>query len=112
MLVGVRMRMIVPVQMLPRRILGGGDHQLRLVDPLQPRQFRREFLQFLRRAAKRDQFHAEVVVQVHVHTADDAGRVGVLDFDHRIGELRPVVVVDECQTRGHIRGGGAPGVLG
>ena len=80
------------------------DHDLRLVDALQPAQLGSQFLDVGCRAAQRDQLHAQVVGQVDVHARHDPVGVGVLDLDHLVRQPRPVVVVHQRQAGCHVRG--------
>ena len=79
---------------------------LRLMNPLQPAEFGREMLNPRRRAPERDKFHAQIVREMHVHARHDEFAVSMLDLDHRVREVGLVVVVDEREAGGDVRGVG------
>ena len=101
---GMRMGMT-----LPGICRSADHHELRLVDPLQAAEFRGQVLKFVRRAAQRDHLHAEIMRQMHVRGRNHVVAVRVLDLDHPVGESGPVVVVDEREAGGHVRGIVGPG---
>ena len=78
---------------------GIGNDKLGLVDSFQPAQFRGKFLKLLHRPPQRDDFHAKIMVQMHMHRRNDAIAMLVLDPDHLFGQVGPVMVKNQCQTR-------------
>jgi hypothetical protein len=77
---------------------------MRLVNAFEAAEFGREVLEVGGRTAQADHLHAQVVVEVDVHGGDHPVRVGVLEVEHLIGQPRPVVVVNQGQAGGHVRG--------
>lgn len=77
---------------------GIGNHQLRLVNPLQATQFRGKVLKFLRGTTQRNQLHAQIMGQMHMHRRDNTIAMLVLDLDHLFRQVGSVMIKDKGQT--------------
>ena len=89
-----------------------GNDKLGLVDPLEAAQLRRKLLKLLRWPPQRDQLHAQIMGQVHMHRRNDTIAMLVLNLDHLVGQMGPVVVEHQGQAGGDIPLLPLPRILG
>ena len=96
------MRVAVGVSVFRR--FRAGDDELSLMNSLEPAQLRRQGLQLGRWTTQGDQLETQVVIEMHVQSCDHPVGVGVLQFQHAIGQARVMMIVNEGQARGDIGG--------
>src|SRR5262245_48245524 len=94
-----------------RRVAGIGDDQLSGADPLQAAKLRCKIAQHLCPPAQEDYLETVVVVQVDVTARDNDVRVFVLQLQQPIGQLGPMMVIDQSQRGGAFAGVGLPGFV-
>lgn len=105
--VGVAVRvtviMVVIVRVgMARGVLGCfGQGQFPRVDALQPSQRGSELSQLSARPLENDHLHAAIVIEVNVHRRDHLPGVPVLQLKEFLDEVRPVVIVNQREGRGH-----------
>jgi hypothetical protein len=88
------------------------DDKLGLADPLETAQFRGQVLKSRGRAAKRDDFHAQVVIEMHVHGGHHLAGMSVLHVEHFVGEPRFVMIENQREAGSDVRGVRGPGRRG
>ena len=81
---------------------GGGDGQLAVLDALGGDELIREAAHGVGAAAHGQDFHAGVVVEMHVQRRDDQFAVVVLDFRQQVLDVPLMVVVDQRHRAGDL----------
>jgi len=92
-------------------LAGGGQGKFAVFDAPGGDELLGKLLHAFAGAFERQGFQAVVVIQVHVHGAQDEVVILMLDLDEALGQIRGMVVVDQGEHAGHFLVGLLPFLL-
>jgi hypothetical protein len=73
-----------------------------MVNPLQAAKRISQITQFPRMPAQGNQFHAKIMIQMHMHGGNHAIAIGMLQIQKLVGDFGFMMVVNQSQACSHM----------